>query len=262
MNVEVLVRHFGRMGARAEFGEGGSTVRVDVLRDKRGEFFEIVANNKAVELDVLDVRPKDRHLLLMAKFANGGRKDKFLCGHDERAWFVAAVPNDRGVANVPTAIEALKPSMVRQRQSQLRVKTVELASRKNLAYIRQGEWFFVPTPDLRLDERWMLRNEPIRRDFRSKPHMCEYLIREGGETVYVNPRNGNVLTQKQYANLVRGKPEVASQGWNVMKRNPSVYVKGRVSHRDHKSIVLPFWHRVVMNTEFQAPAMRHISFLD
>lgn len=262
MNVEVLARHFGRMGARAQFGEGGSAVRVDVLRDKQGEFFEVLANDKVVELNVIDVRPKERHLLLLAKFVNGGRKDKFLCGHDERAWFVAAVPNDRGVANVPTALEALKPTMVRQRQSLLQVKTVDLASRRNAAYIRQGEWFFVPMPDLRLDERWILRNEPIRRDFRSKPHMCEYLIRQGGETVYVNPRNGNVLTKKQYENLVRGKPEVASQGWNVMKRNPGVYVRGRVSHRDHKTIVLAFWHRVVMNTEFQAPAMRHVSFLD
>ena len=114
MNVEVLARHFGRMGARAQFGEGGSAVRVDVLRDKQGEFFEVLANNKVVELNVIDVRPKERHLLLMAKFVHGGRKDKFLCGHDERAWFVAAVPNDRGVADVPTATEALKPSMVRQ----------------------------------------------------------------------------------------------------------------------------------------------------
>jgi len=37
---------------------------------------------------------------------------KFLCGHDERHWFVAAVPG-RGVSNVRTAMEALKPAAVR-----------------------------------------------------------------------------------------------------------------------------------------------------
>jgi hypothetical protein len=32
-----------------------------------------------------------RHLLLMAR---SWTKDKFLCGHDERHWFVCAVPGD------------------------------------------------------------------------------------------------------------------------------------------------------------------------
>ena len=50
--------------------------------------------------------------------------------------------------------------------------------------------------------------------------------------------------------------------WRVMRRNPQVYVKGRISHADHKTIVLPGWHRVLMNTENQAAAMSHVAFLD
>ncbi len=48
----------------------------------------------------------------------------------------------------------------------------------------------------------------------------------------------------------------------IMQRNPGVFVKGRVSHPDHRTIHLRGWHRVVMNTETQAPAMRHVAFLD
>ena len=47
-----------------------------------------------------------------------------------------------------------------------------------------------------------------------------------------------------------------------MQRNPLVYVRGRVRHPDHATINLRGWHRVVMNTESQARAMRNVAFLD
>ena len=47
-----------------------------------------------------------------------------------------------------------------------------------------------------------------------------------------------------------------------MRRNPQVYVKGRVSHPDHKTIVLPGWHQVHMNTEHRSAAMQNMAFLD
>ena len=47
-----------------------------------------------------------------------------------------------------------------------------------------------------------------------------------------------------------------------MRRDPQVYVKGRVSHADHKTILLPFWHRVLMNTEHRAAGMQNVAFLD
>ena len=47
-----------------------------------------------------------------------------------------------------------------------------------------------------------------------------------------------------------------------MARNPEAYVKGAVRHVDHKTVVLQVWHRVVMNTEGQSQAMRHVVFLD
>ena len=47
-----------------------------------------------------------------------------------------------------------------------------------------------------------------------------------------------------------------------MMRNPTVYVKGRVTHADHATITLDGWHRVEMNTESKSQAMRHVAFLD
>ena len=47
-----------------------------------------------------------------------------------------------------------------------------------------------------------------------------------------------------------------------MRRNMGVYVRGRVRHADHRTIVLNDWHSVLMNTEVQAKAMRNLAFLD
>ena len=50
--------------------------------------------------------------------------------------------------------------------------------------------------------------------------------------------------------------------WQTMRRNPGVYVKGRIRHADHAPITLHGWHQVLMNTEAQSRAMRNVAFLD
>jgi hypothetical protein len=47
-----------------------------------------------------------------------------------------------------------------------------------------------------------------------------------------------------------------------MRRNPGVYARGTVRHSDHATITLPFWHRVIMNTETQSRTMANVAFLD
>jgi hypothetical protein len=47
-----------------------------------------------------------------------------------------------------------------------------------------------------------------------------------------------------------------------MRRDALAYVRGRVWHPDHKTIVLNGWHRVLMNTEYQAPGAPAVVFLD
>jgi hypothetical protein len=47
-----------------------------------------------------------------------------------------------------------------------------------------------------------------------------------------------------------------------MMREADVFAKGAVRHPDHATVVLRGWHRVAMNTEQAARAMRHVGFLD
>jgi hypothetical protein len=265
-----LEEKFARMGARLALadGEGRRTVMngpvaLDVRRDRQGEFFEIRRRPEAeadVRVEVLDVQPADRHLLLMVRQRDG--KHKFLCGHDERHWFVAAVPEDAPVGTVRAAKEALKPAAVHAAQSRAGLKSAARERRKNAAYRRQGEWFFLPAPALKVHRAFVLRNEPITRGNGGKPHWCDWCYRMGGETVYVCARFPGGVTEVVHRRLLADEPTAKGWNWRTMQRNAEVYVRGRVRHADHETIVLHDWHRVVMNTEHRARAMRHVAFLD
>src|SRR3954469_25837700 len=166
---DLLETKCARTGARRKVSGGadhrriapGGNVRLDVRGDREGEFFEIRVPGPGSDVEVLDVRRTDRHLLLMVR--EGGVKHKFLCGHDERHWFVAAVPESAPVGTVRAAKEALKPAEVQAVQARAGLRTEARNRRKNAAYRRQGEWFFVPAPGLKVDETLILRNEPITR---------------------------------------------------------------------------------------------------
>lgn len=262
-----LERAFARMGARVEFGQlmrrnrlSGRMVSedlaLDVRQDRHGEYFLISrAQASTTELVVLDVQPRDRHLLLLSRSA--AEKHRFLLGHDERHWFVAGIPESTPVSRVRDAKQALKPGLVQSSERGVRTKYRD--RRSNAARIRQGEWFFVPAPQVRVELLLVLRNEPIARGG-GKPHVCEELYRFGGETVYVSPGAPNGLTDEQYRALSEG--ERNRWNWRVMRRNPKVYVRGRVRHHDHKTVVLDGWHEVLSNTENLSHAMRNVAFLD
>src|SRR4051812_2560773 len=101
---------FEKIGARVKLTvDPLNTLRIDLRRDGQGEFFE-VRHGTDTRVRVLDVRPHDAHLLLMASQdgSHGGRRSKFLCGHDERSWFVAAVPESARANTVQDAKDALK----------------------------------------------------------------------------------------------------------------------------------------------------------
>ena len=131
MDANLIQTKFEKLGARAKlrplvqnrWRPTTGPIVIDIGQDRRGEFFDIQADDDAA-VEVLDVQPKDRHLLLMVRQRAERRglpdtKDKFLCGHDERHWFVAGVPERAAVSSVITAKEALKPeyrSQPRERQ--------------------------------------------------------------------------------------------------------------------------------------------------
>jgi hypothetical protein len=187
-------------------------------------------------------------------------KSKFLCGFDERHWFVAAIPEAaRGVTGVDAAKTVLQFEPVRELASRLRTR--ERSRRRTSAYVRQGEWFFIPEPELVVDPKLklVLHDEPLSRG-RGNAHTLEFAYRRGGSVVYVSWRRPTRISEDEYSELPR--EERLKSDWRPMVRDAEVFAKGSVSHPDPATIVLRDWHRVLMNTERSARAMRHAAFLD
>jgi hypothetical protein len=173
MDSAILDNKFARIGARLKVADRpprrSGAISLDVRTDRKGEFFEIAqqtGDNATVE--VLDVQPTDRHLLLLVR--EGKDKSKYLCGHDERHWFVAGIPDNAPVGTVKQAKESLKPSEVLIAQARKGISEKARNRRKTAAYIRQGEWFFIPIPGFVVDEKLVLKNEPLTRGNGGKPH--------------------------------------------------------------------------------------------
>jgi len=230
-----------------------------------------VDRRQDVSVDVVDVRLADRHLLLVARIPErsadvGGdaardepREALFLCGRDERHWFVAAVPESAGAYDVQGAKDALKPQAVWDAMAQFDVPMPERDRRRTAAFVRQGEWFFIPRPGLKVNQREVLHHEPIRRGA-GKRHWCQFLFRKNGQRVWVCEAFPNGLTDDEYRELrskVRGLYR-----WQQMVRDAQVFVKGNIRHPDHRTVWLSDWHEVVMNRETEAKAMQEVAFLD
>ncbi len=258
MSTHTLCKQFESMGARLKvlpidradwrwrYRRLPAGYTLDIQTDRRGEYFVIYHyEGQAPDIGVLQARPGERHLLLYADDGN-----RFLCGHDERHWFVAGI-RDR-VSTVRDAKRSLMPEPVRDHAHG--VSPRRLDNRRNEVFIRQGEWFFVPADIDVLDDQ-IIRNERLQRVAFSKPHICQELFRQGGQTVFLV--RSQVLSPDEYAALVKRAPE-----WGGMQpriRNPEVYVRGKVRHPDHATVRLDGWHRVYINGELYGP---DVSFLD
>lgn len=255
-----------KTGIEKQFIKMGADVKV--VKQKRDDFsvnvadgvFSILTGDK-IDVQVVDTNVKDRHLVLnIIDKTNKNPKfhstHKFLCGHDERDWFIASV--NRG-KNVREAKESLKPQEVIKAEANLRGKVKN--KRKNKARVRQGEWFFIPQPNLSVDVKLIHKNEPISRGGGSKPHMVEELYRTGGETVYVSNSYPNGLVESEYKQLLLRNKSAKKSQWTVRVRNAAVYARGAIRHKDHATIYLTEWHQVLMNTESGARA-RGLAFLD
>lgn len=268
MRLDSLSKHFESMGARVKFGEIEPpgwwreprslheerwqrrdrrrlpAFTVDISDDKKGQFFDIrVRKDRDIGLQILQALPKQRHLLMMTS-----RGRRFLCGHDERHWFVAEV--NKPVSSVRDARRALLPAVMQKEAGS--IPTSKIESRDNSLFKRQGEWFFFPE-EIEFDESSIHRDEPIQRRAGSKPHICEELVRHGGQTVYLV--RGVAYELGGYRDL----PVKDRRRARVMTRNPSIYVRGYVRHADHKTIHLVGWHKVLLNNE---RVTRNLAFLD
>lgn len=265
MNTQTIENQFARMGARfqvvhQEIAHPGADYALDIRADRHGQYFELrvpASVAPSLELAVLQTQARERHLVLLVKKPQV--KDRFLCGHDEREWFVAAVPGQ--ITTVTQAQEALKPQPVRRAEALRGLRAGERRRRRNAVSIRQGEWFFVPRPELAVKPSLILRNEPIRRG-NGKPHLVAEVFRHGGEAVLVCPRYPNGLTEAAYKAVLARHRKAKGWGWTRMRRNAAVYARGTVRHPDHATITLPCWHEVLMNTETQSRTMANVAFLD
>ena len=164
------------------------------------------------------------------------------------------------MSTVASAKIALKPELVRTREEALGVSRKESFRRRNAAFVRQGEWFFIPDAELKTDPLLILRNEPLSRGNGGKPHWAEECYRSGGETVYVSGKYPTGLTAREYNRLP--DQERKRGNFRVMQRDAAVHVRGEIWHPDHGTVTLNGWHRVFMNTENRSMAMRFLAFLD
>ena len=132
MNTQPIESGFAQMGARVKVREIPSRwtqgdrswinpqdYSLDIQRDGKGEFFELRVPthlSETLDVTVMQSEPKQRHLLLFVrKPGDKPQLDRFLCGHDEREWFVAAVPG--GASSVRQAMDALAQNASRAREA-------------------------------------------------------------------------------------------------------------------------------------------------
>ena len=269
MDTNLLDIKFARIGARLKVADRparrnrtSGVISLDVQADRKGEFFEIVRQPGAeAEVAVLDVQPADRHLLLLVR--EGEREEQVPLRPRRAALVRRRHPRDRPGRHRPPGqggAEARRgpdrpgppgaPGRGPQPPQERRLPSARASGSS------------CPSPASPWTRSWSCRNEPLRRGNGGKPHWAEFCYRTGGETVYVCSRHPNGVTEAQYKGILAGNPKAKGWGWRAMRRNPGVYVRGRVRHADHATITLHGWHRVLMNTEGQSRAMRNVAFLD
>jgi hypothetical protein len=249
-----LLCSFRKIGARVRavppmptWLESNRAVNITV----RKKTFEIMLplSGRAV---VLDCCRQDHHLVLSLQ-APGFEPERFLCGFDEHHWFVAAVTGETVLA----AKESLMPHPVREAAVRFGVRRADLFRRRTKAFIRQGEWFFVPAGDIEVDPLMIHRREPLIRPGGGKPHIVDELIRGTGTMVWHHEKYApNGFTDSEYECLL--EPVRKATGWSRRMRvrdGDSVLARGAVRHSDHAPIWLSAWHRVYINNELRPDSL-------
>ena len=144
---------FEVIGAEVQVDTGGDIFEIDVNLHGDREVCQLTYPlGDAITAEALDMKPKNRHLVLDVSGWRLPVAGRYLCGHDERHWFVASLPFDRRTATARGAMEALKPDVVLREQKRKGVEHCRYR-RKTAAYVRRGEWFFLPRPVMHVGER-------------------------------------------------------------------------------------------------------------
>jgi hypothetical protein len=210
---EELRQAFAEIGAQLAQDLRGQRFGINIISLQHQEAYQFrYPLQGELWIEVLDVHPRLRHLVLDVSGDRLPVSGRFLCGHDESHWFVAGLQFGRKSASVRGAMESLKPDLVKREQRRQQVRH-QRDRRQNRAYTRQGEWFFLPRPKMRVPDWQVERDGQLSRPG-GKPHRVDELYRA---------------------------PE-----------RDEVFVRGRVQHEDHQTIEFDVWQRVVQNNEHAA----------
>ena len=285
----LVEKWFARMGARATVvdalpsrqrfrrGVGGRFVSAGfetkdaptTLDIKRGRF-EIAAGTNS-NIQVIDMDEHGRHLLLSVidKIGRNRSTNKFLCGHDERNWFVAGVPltfsmggRPRAVTSVYEAKQALKPKELVTKEAIARPKAKAMHNRHRRLegfgkLHRQGEFFFIPAPGFSPLVKGIdvtIRKERLARG--GNPHIADQLVRMGGRQVYT--LFGTIYEKKDFERFQKLHPDKAKFARSEMVE-PKVYVRGKITHPEHATVDLGTqWHQVMISNETR----KNVLFVD
>lgn len=218
MQKSKVEKWFSHMGAGLQFlepllkeAENEFAFSIDIHRRAKQEYFVLQPSYPGAGPEVLDCDAEDQHLLLLDPITGV----RLLCGFDERHWFVCQLPGR--VSTVEEAKLDLMPACLRDDFIALGKRHRNY--RKNELFVRQGEWFFVPS-EAPAELAMIQHHAPLSRCGGGKPHICEALY---------EPDAGGKLIVADHTDDVRAY--------------------GRVSHPDHATLVLKQWHRVYLNEE-------------
>ena len=154
---------FEAIGADVLTRLAGDSFEIDVQRSGDREVYQLTYPlGDSIQADVLDVKPRLRHLVLDVSGWRLPISGRYLCGHDEQHWFVASLPFGQRSTTVRGAMETLKPEIVLREQQRKGVRH-RRNRRKTAAYVRQGEWFFLPRPMMHVGELASRNGQLIRR---------------------------------------------------------------------------------------------------
>ena len=260
-----LKKHFEKAGlllsiAKVPFGRGNEQVfGITILRKLKGntrtEYFSLWPGAEENRIEVVSIDPKRKQLVLMiheqkrevyhhslsksglppgAKkityLKNGGvdfvletssRKRHLLMGVDERQLFIAQLP--RAVTTIDAAHKSLKTTSVTLAEGKVPGRTV-----------RQGEWFFLNTSNTEQDA--------IKRAVNIITASIQKRVAIG---TAVGVRNGNPHTADEL--IILPAPRLG-HGHTVNSRG-DIFVRGKIRHRDHKTVSFKTWRKVIRNAE-------------
>jgi hypothetical protein len=240
-----IQKKFEEIGAKVLIEENNTTdtdFRMDIVDRKAEEVFSISMKKHDIELQVLQTRKDIRHLLLMAKNKKLNTHEKFLCGLDERHFFLVGV--DDNVRNVDQAMSSLKPGFVNFRQKITKVKTKNINKRHNKAFIRQGEWFFIPYNKLYTSNLIVIKNHSL------NGHICDEVYEDVVENYFHHKHAPAGMLEWAYKKFLKKHPRIhPRKGWTTSSSIFNLYARGHIRHKDHQTIYLNGWHIVLKNRQ-------------